>query len=142
MAAGSIPRIRNAVATNLTLTGATVTTTGLATNSASYIAYAVVFTSLAGGATVAINLQECDTVGGTYTNVTGAAIAAITSASDGDTAVICVKNVGRKAFTRLSIVTSGGAVVAKNICCVTTGLPFETTNAAGTAVSGTTVVYA
>jgi hypothetical protein len=142
MASGSIPRIRSAVPGALTVNNNNTSTTGLPTDGAQFLAYVVTFTSLAAGSSIIIKLQECDTVGGTYTDVTGGALPALTAASDNDTSVIIFKATGRQAFTRINVANSAAfATVMKSVHLITTGLSTEAVNANGTAVSGTNVKF-
>jgi hypothetical protein len=63
-------------------------------------------------------LEECDTTGGTYTEITGAALAAVIAATDDNKVfAINVPNLGgRKRYVRVKAPTAGSATTGANLC--------------------------
>lgn len=62
-------------------------------------------------------LQECDTSGGTYVNITGAAITQLSATDDGKMVAIEVNLAGRKRYLK-PVTTAGAGTLGVNGCAV------------------------
>jgi hypothetical protein len=97
---------------HLSRAAATYNSTGVDTTNYREVVFLISTAALAATSTLAVKLQESETVGGTYTDITGAAKSYVDADDDKlDAIYVNTENVDRKKFVRANCVVAVAAAV-------------------------------